>query len=250
MYSHYIKAALDNNEIVIVLPFYETVDSVRQVLSEDSACIDTLVDLKSVSKIFSMIDIKINNLKLFTEMWHSKQLQYAWLMNFTNRYEPFSELSLHALKYVARLFGLNLNDEQMSELSKAKLNLNPFPDSKKGLEKLNEAKRRKTIAGTAGEVPTGFILLSNGEAHKSDIILSNIKLRKYFDYIVSAEEVRKYKPSPEPYLLVSKKLNLHISQIALVSSNFWDSILPGSTAITDCMLVLLVDFKTSLICNY
>jgi hypothetical protein len=40
MYSHYIKAALDNNEIVIVLPFYETVDSVRQVLSEDSACID------------------------------------------------------------------------------------------------------------------------------------------------------------------------------------------------------------------
>jgi 2-haloacid dehalogenase len=110
----------------------------------------------------------------------------------------------------------------MSELSKAKLNLNPFPDSKKGLEKLNEAKRRKTIAGTAGEVLTGFILLSNGEAHKSDIILSNIKLRKYFDYIVSAEEVRKYKPSPEPYLLVSKKLNLHISQIALVSSNFWD----------------------------
>jgi 2-haloacid dehalogenase len=182
----------------------------------------TLVDLKSVSKVFSMIDIKINNLKLFTEMWHSKQLQYAWLMNFTNRYEPFSELSLHALKYVARLFGLNLSDEQMSELSKAKLNLNPFPDSKKGLEKLNEAKRRKTIAGTAGEVPTGFILLSNGEAHKSDIILSNIKLRKYFDYIVSAEEVRKYKPSPEPYLLVSKKLNLHISQIVLVSSNFWD----------------------------
>jgi 2-haloacid dehalogenase len=57
----------------------------------------TLVDLKSVSKVFSMIDIKINNLKLFTEMWHSKQLQYAWLMNFTNRYEPFSELSLHAL---------------------------------------------------------------------------------------------------------------------------------------------------------
>ncbi|HZB73790.1 MAG TPA: MEDS domain-containing protein [Nitrososphaeraceae archaeon] len=40
MYSHYIKATLDNNEIVLVLPFYETVDSVRQILSEDSACID------------------------------------------------------------------------------------------------------------------------------------------------------------------------------------------------------------------
>ena len=40
MYSHYIKAALSNNEIVLVLPFYETIDSVRQILSEDSACID------------------------------------------------------------------------------------------------------------------------------------------------------------------------------------------------------------------
>jgi hypothetical protein len=43
--------------------------------------------------------------------------------------------------------------------------------------------------------------LSNGEAYKSDIILSKSHLRKYFDNIISAEEVRKYKPSPGPYLL-------------------------------------------------
>jgi hypothetical protein len=40
MYSHYVKAALKENEIVILLPFYETVNNVRQILSEDSACID------------------------------------------------------------------------------------------------------------------------------------------------------------------------------------------------------------------
>jgi 2-haloacid dehalogenase len=182
----------------------------------------TLVDLMTVSKVFSKVNIKINNLKLFTEMWQSKQLQYAWLLNFTNRYDPFSELSILALKFTAKIFGLNLSDEQMSQLSEAKLNLDPFPDSKKGLEKLNEAKRRKTTAGTEGEVPIKFILLSNGEAYKSDIILSKSDLRKYFDYIISAEEVSKYKPAPEPYLLVSKKLNLQISQIALVSSNLWD----------------------------
>lgn len=47
----------------------------------------TLVDLMSVSKVFIKVNIKINNLKLFTEMWQSKQLQYAWLLNFTNRYD-------------------------------------------------------------------------------------------------------------------------------------------------------------------
>jgi 2-haloacid dehalogenase len=181
----------------------------------------TLVDLMSVSKVFSKINIKINNLKLFTEMWHLKQLQYAWLLNFTNRYEPFSELSIHALKFTGRIFGLNLNDEKVSKLSEAKLNLDPFPDSEKGLQKLNDAKRRTTV-GTEGEVSVNFVLLSNGEAHKSDIVLSKRHLRKYFDSIISAEKVRKYKPSPEPYLLVSKKLGLQISQIALVSSNLWD----------------------------
>jgi hypothetical protein len=40
MYSHYVRAALEENEIVLILPFYETVDNVRQILSEDSACLD------------------------------------------------------------------------------------------------------------------------------------------------------------------------------------------------------------------
>jgi 2-haloacid dehalogenase len=187
----------------------------------------TLVDLGSVSKVFSELNIKIDNLKLFTEIWQSKQLQYAWLLNFTNRYEPFSELSIRALKFTAKIFDLNLSDEQISKLNRAKLNLDPFPDSEKGLEKLNEAIRRRTTR-TGEEVNVAIadkmhsILLSNGEADKSDKLLSNISLRKYFDYVISAEEVRKYKPSPEPYLLVSNKLNLQISQTALVSSNLWD----------------------------
>jgi 2-haloacid dehalogenase len=131
------------------------------------------------------------------------------------------------LTSTAKIFGLNLSDEQISKLNEAKLNLDPFPDSEKGLEKLNEAIRRRTTR-TGEEVNVAIadkmhsILLSNGEADKSDKLLSNISLRKYFDYVISAEEVRKYKPSPEPYLHVSKKMHLQISQIALVSSNLWD----------------------------
>src|SRR5215204_3912581 len=41
MYSYYTKSALyDGNEIVVILPFYETTDMVRHILSEDSACLD------------------------------------------------------------------------------------------------------------------------------------------------------------------------------------------------------------------
>ena len=42
MYSHYVKSALseEGNEIVLILPFLETVDNVRRILSENSANID------------------------------------------------------------------------------------------------------------------------------------------------------------------------------------------------------------------
>jgi len=42
MYSYYVKSALsrDKDEIVIILPFLETVDAVRHILSENSANID------------------------------------------------------------------------------------------------------------------------------------------------------------------------------------------------------------------
>jgi 2-haloacid dehalogenase len=158
----------------------------------------TLVDLMSISKVFPNINIKINNLKLFTEIWQGKLLQYAWQSNFTNRYEPFSELSVRALKYTTKILGLNLSDEQISKLNDAKLDLDPFPDSNEGLEKLTTVKRRKISSETKGNVSVNFILLSNGEANKTDTLLSKCHLRKYFDNIISAEEVSKYKPSPEP----------------------------------------------------
>jgi MEDS: MEthanogen/methylotroph, DcmR Sensory domain len=40
LYSFYTRSALSDNEIVLILPFLETADTVRRMLSEDSANID------------------------------------------------------------------------------------------------------------------------------------------------------------------------------------------------------------------
>jgi 2-haloacid dehalogenase len=143
------------------------------------------------------------------------------------------------LKSTAKIFNLNLSEQQMNKLNEARLNLRPFPDSEKGLEKLSEATRRRTEVGGKEVAVTDeahFVLLSNGEANRSSTILSNSGLRKFFDYVIGAEEVRKYKLSAEPYLLVSRKLNLHISQIALVSSNFWDIAGAKSVGMQTCWI--------------
>ena len=195
----------------------------------------TLVDTASISKVFPEIGIKLNDPKLFAEIWHSKQIQYALIMNATGRrFEPFSQLSLRALRFTAKIYHLQLDAEKANKVNEAKLNLNPFPDSKRGLEEL-KAKGKNTI----------IAILSNGETNKTDKLLSNVGLRQYFDYIISAEDVKKYKPSPEPYGLASKRLGISISHICLVSSNLWDIAGGQAVGMQTCWINRGEDVKAS-----
>jgi 2-haloacid dehalogenase len=185
----------------------------------------TLVDISSISKVFPQIGIKLSDSKLFVEIWHSKQIQYGLIMNVTGgKFEPFSQLSLRALRFTVKVFQVQLNAKQIYKVNEAKINLNSFPDSKKGLEKL-KAKGNRVIA-----------ILSNGETSKTDKLLSNIGLRQYFDYIISAEDVKKYKPSPEPYSLASKRLGIPIWNICLVSSNLWDIVGGQAAGMQTCWI--------------
>jgi 2-haloacid dehalogenase len=172
----------------------------------------TLVDAASISKVFPEIGVKLNDPKLFAELWHSKQIEYSLIMNATgSRFEPFSQLSFKALRFTAKIYHLQLNVEQASKVNEAKLSLDPFPDSKRALEELKSKDKDTIIA-----------VLSNGETTKIDKLLFNAGLRQYFDHIISAEDVKKYKPYPEPYSLASRRLGISISDICLVSSNLWD----------------------------
>jgi 2-haloacid dehalogenase len=195
----------------------------------------TLVDIASISKVFPEFGIKLNDPKLFAEIWHSKQIQYALIMNATGRgFKPFSQLSLQALRYTAKIYHLQLDAEQANNINEAKLNLDPFPDSKRGLEELKVEGKDAIIA-----------ILSNGETNKTEKLLSNAGLRQYFDCIISAEDVKKYKPSPEPYDLASKRTGIPISDICLVSSNLWDIAGGQAVGMQTCWINRGEDVKAS-----
>jgi 2-haloacid dehalogenase len=148
----------------------------------------------------------------------NEQLQYAWLLTLINKFEPFSNLSIRALKFTSKVYNVELTDEQIKRISEAQLELDAFPDSKKGLEEIKSKENNRNN----NEERKKIGILSNGESSKTNKLLSNASLKQYFDYIFSAEEVRKYKPAKEVYMMASKRLNFPVSEIALVSSNFWD----------------------------
>ena len=80
---------------------------------------------------------------------------------------------------------------------------------------------------------------------KTEKLLSNAGLRQYFDYIISAEDVKKYKPSPEPYSLASKRTGIPISDICLVSSNLWDIAGGQAVGMQTCWINRGEDVKAS-----
>jgi hypothetical protein len=79
----------------------------------------------------------------------------ALIKNVTGgKFGPFSQLSLRALGITEMLIQYQLCPRQIykvneAKVNEAKTNLNPFPDSKKGLEKL-EAKRNHAIIAILG----------------------------------------------------------------------------------------------------
>jgi 2-haloalkanoic acid dehalogenase type II len=115
--------------------------------------------------------------------------------------------------------------------------LQPHPDVKDGLETLRS---NVIIDSSNGNNMSGgnlkMVVLSNGGKVQTEKLLLNIGLRSYFDEILSAEDVQRYKPDSEPYLNTSKILRVEISEIAMVSSNLLDILGAYSVGMKTCWI--------------
>jgi 2-haloacid dehalogenase len=208
----------------------------------------TLVDPISISRALEGIDITDRiDVHSFIPEWQSKQLQYAWMITTLlqgdrmryNKFESFSDLSMRALKYITKVHGLDdLKKEQIEKIKEGQMHLQPYPDVKAGLETLrsNVIIDNSNGNNTSGSNLKKMVVLSNGGKVQTEKLLSNIGLRSYFDEILSAEDVQRYKPSSEPYLNTSKILRVEISEIVMVSSNLWDILGAYSIGMKTCWI--------------
>src|SRR5919198_5475839 len=90
----------------------------------------TLIDISSITKVLSELNIVKDYTKPFIETWRSKQLQYAWLLTLINKFEPFSNLSIRALKFTSKVYNTELSDDKIKRVRDAQLQLERFRDSK------------------------------------------------------------------------------------------------------------------------
>ena len=147
----------------------------------------------------------------FAELWRAKQLEYSFRRGLMRAYRPFSVCTLEALLYTQKALGIVLGEEVRARFMQQYENLPPFPDAAPGLTSLKNA----------GNLLAAF---SNGEARVVRAVLQNAELLPLFDDVVSADEVKTFKPDPAIYAHAIERLGQAASTLWLVSSNPFDII--------------------------
>ena len=143
------------------------------------------------------------------QLWRAKQLHYSLLLSVMGRYRDFWQLTGDALDYGSQSLALALTAENRTRLMDAYLRLTAFPDVRPGLQALKD-------------VGLSLAILSNGEPRMLRAAVTNAGLDDLIDEIVSVDDVKVFKPAPQVYQSIGRRLHLPISDIGFVSSNSWD----------------------------
>jgi len=150
----------------------------------------------------------------FSEVWRTKQLEYAWILSAAGHYLDFWTLTERALDYAFARFA-TVDRALRAALLDCYFKLDAFPDAQATLQAL-KARGMKTA------------ILSNGSPKMLGAAVENAKVGGDLDAVFSVDTIRIYKPRAEVYALVTDAFRLAPADVAFVSSNRWDVM--GATA--------------------
>ena len=151
-------------------------------------------------------------------MWRDRQIEYTRLVTMSDPnpkgskyYLPFWELTIRSLRYVCKRIELELTPESEKRLMDQYAKLIGFEDS---LHVLKQVKARGIATA----------ILSNGSREMLSTVVESNGLKPYLDKVVTVEDIRLFKTSPQAYELLLKSFPVKKEEVLFVSSNAWDAL--------------------------
>jgi len=155
----------------------------------------TLINTHGVLSLLE--DMIGDNAQNFSNTWREKQLEYSFRRGLMQNYIPFSLCTKHALDYACLSHKTQLSDDQKQQLLEQYKILPAFDDVKKGLEQLKAQNYR-------------LFAFSNGA------------VSELFEGVVSADDMKTFKPNPGVYSHFLRETNSTGANTWLISSNPFD----------------------------
>jgi len=165
----------------------------------------TLLDLRAMDPHFERFfgDAAVR------QEWFMQTLQLAMAASLANAYEDFGVQADTGLEITARHHKVSLLGEEKNLILGTLRKLRPYPDVPAGLRRLRDAGLR-------------LATLTNSTVQTAEAQLAYAGLRDYFEQVMSADEVRLFKPAPEVYHLAARRLGVEPGQVRVVTAHDWD----------------------------
>ncbi len=141
--------------------------------------------------------------------WFLQLLQSALVATVTGAYSDFGTIGGAALEMTAERQGVELSDEDKQRILGRMRELPPHPEVAESLDRLRNAGIR-------------LATLTNSTKQVAEAQMENSGLRDYFEQILSADDVKRLKPAPEPYHMAAESLGVEVGGIRLVAAHAWD----------------------------
>ena len=165
----------------------------------------TLLDLRAMDPHFE----RFFGDSAVRKEWFMQSLQLAMAATLTNAYEDFGVQVDTGLEITARHYKVSMLGEEKNLILGMLRKLRPYPEVAQSLQSLRDAGLR-------------LATLTNSTVQAAETQLTYAGLRDHFEQVISADEVRRFKPAPEVYHLAAKRLGVEPRQVRLVAAHDWD----------------------------
>ncbi len=141
--------------------------------------------------------------------WRTRQFEYTWLRSLSKNYKNFYVVTEDALVYATALLQLNASAEARKQLMQSFLQMHFVADAKTSLQQLKDKGIKLAILSNA----TPGILQAG---------ISNSGMGHIFDFVLSTDSIKTYKPDPAAYQMGVDAFKLKKEEILFVAFGGWD----------------------------
>jgi 2-haloacid dehalogenase len=147
----------------------------------------------------------------FSELWRQKQVEYTFRRGLMRWYEDFGVCTRQALAHTADVLGVEISEKDREKLIEEYQNLRPFPDVIPGIEALKSGGHR-------------LVAFSNGVEATARTLLDRAGVLPHLEEVISVDDLKTFKPDPQVYEYLARRLGTQPSEMWLISSNPFDVI--------------------------
>lgn len=142
--------------------------------------------------------------------WRTRQFEYTWLRTVAQRYRDFLGVIEDALIFAGNSLNLDITNEKRRTLVDGYLHMKAWPDVVPALSKLKEAGIR-------------LAFLNNFSPAMLESNIRNAGLEGFFEYKLSTDAVRVYKPHPQAYQMGIDAFGVKREELLFAAFAGWDA---------------------------